>query len=131
MFSRDGGNDWQPVALNIEGNRWKLDPTSLPGTASGRLRLIVTDGMNTTIVDSTDNIVVEPKAPRAFITDPTDNAVVPEGARLMLRVTRTRRKQERFLLKASPGISATRSSVSDPASRRAVFLPEGRRYGWR
>jgi hypothetical protein len=85
LFSRDGGDTWQVLALDLKESTFTLDPIKLPGTRQGRLRLLVTDGMNTTTVDGPADLQIKPKPPRVFITDPPDGITVPPGGRLVLR----------------------------------------------
>lgn len=51
QYSPDGGQTLVAVAVNETGNQFTVDANSLPASPNGLLRLIVTDGLNTTTVD--------------------------------------------------------------------------------
>jgi len=68
-YSRNGGDSWLPVAVNLRTGQTLLDGRALPGSTQARLRLRVSDGVNTSEVDS-GLFNVAPKAPLALITQP-------------------------------------------------------------
>src|SRR5260370_11468192 len=87
VFSPDGGSTWQPIAIGVKGESLLLEPDRLPGTVRGKLRVLVSDGMNTESVESPGVISVPPKPPRVFISEPADGTSIPEGSHLILRGT--------------------------------------------
>jgi hypothetical protein len=76
LFSEDGGATWDPIALGIPGDQVDLETDFWPGTDQGMLRILVTDGVNTS-EDITGPFGVPSKAPEAFIVAPHDWAVLP------------------------------------------------------
>jgi hypothetical protein len=74
LYSRDAGETWMPVAVNLRAGEALLDGRSLGGSQQARLRLRVSDGVNTTEVDS-ELFQVARKTPLALITHPRMAAV--------------------------------------------------------
>jgi hypothetical protein len=83
LYSRDGGDTWLPVAVGLSESQTRLDGRALPGSDLARLRLRVSDGVNTIEVDS-EVFRVSAKAPLALITQPTSGSVYPPGEPLLL-----------------------------------------------
>jgi len=63
------------VARDIQGNSYEVDTTVLPGGEEAKIRIIATDGFNTTQDDSDGTFSVTRKAPEAYISQP--NADIP------------------------------------------------------
>lgn len=80
LYSADGGATWMPVASSIEGTEFTVDSRTLPGTQDGRIRVIVTDGINTSHDDSDGPFTVADKPPAVAILSPPNNAIVPAGS---------------------------------------------------
>jgi hypothetical protein len=87
-FSADNGNTWIPVGFNIPGTigSYALDTDLLPMTTGlGRLRLLISDGLNNVIVDSPETFSVGNHPPAADILAPTDQGFIPAGANIILK----------------------------------------------
>jgi hypothetical protein len=68
-YSPDGSS-WYVIALDEPGSGWQLASIDgLPGSTSGRVEVIVSDGFNTAS-DVFDGVIVPGKAPRIFIQSP-------------------------------------------------------------
>jgi hypothetical protein len=78
LYSRDGGATWLPVAVNLQESETLLDGRALPGSQQARLRLRVSDGVNTTAVDSAVFRVAR-KAPLALLVQPDTATAYPFG----------------------------------------------------
>ncbi len=63
LYSPDKGKSWYPVAWSIEGQSYDVDAAILPGGDSARVRVIATDGFNTTQDDTDGTFWVQPKPP--------------------------------------------------------------------
>ena len=83
LYSRDGGENWLPVAVNLRESHVLLNGRILPGSQRARLRLRVTDGVNTVEADS-EMFRVSRKAPLALITRPQTAAIYPPGEPILL-----------------------------------------------
>ena len=70
LYSTDGGMTWLPIAGGIVGGEFDVDAATLPGSETGRMRVVVTDGMNTVSDDSDADFSVAPKAPSVSILGP-------------------------------------------------------------
>jgi len=76
-YSNDGGETWQPVSLPSPETELEVDFDNLPGGA-GRLRILATDGANTTSVDSPPmRVPRKPCLPTIF--EPQDGAELVTG----------------------------------------------------
>lgn len=74
LFSPDNGQRWQTLAVNITDTQVALSFAALPGTTQGRIRVLVTDGVNTTQAESAAVFTVNGHIPEAAILAPTANA---------------------------------------------------------
>jgi hypothetical protein len=88
-FSSDNGNTWMPVAASISGTTtsYALDTNLLPKTTSGKLRLLVTDGLNNVSAVSNGLITVANHPPQADIYAPLDQGFVAGGSQTLLQGT--------------------------------------------
>ena len=74
FFQENSGSNVTPLASDLKGTEFLLDPTRLPKTANGRLILLATENLKTTRVESSP-FTVPGKSPSASIDDPADGAV--------------------------------------------------------
>ena len=74
LYSTDAGATWFPVAVGLTATQHRLTLDTLPGSTQVRLRVIATDGVNTSIDDSDGLVVVPPKAPEVRIIAPATAA---------------------------------------------------------
>ncbi len=86
-FSVDNGSTWIPVAFNIPGisTSLALDTNLLPKTALGRLRLLVSDGLNNLSVDSPNTFSVGNHPPVVDIIAPLNFAFISAGSQVYLQ----------------------------------------------
>lgn len=63
LYTPDNGQNWYPIVSNIQGNSYDLDLNLIPGGASARIRVIVSDGVNTSQDDSDGTFIVGDHAP--------------------------------------------------------------------
>ncbi len=84
VYSANDGNSWVPVGINVPGPNTFIvfDSTQIPETREkGRLRVIASDGLNTSYADisgltTTASSVPNPDDPRLAITKSNNQAVV-------------------------------------------------------
>jgi hypothetical protein len=81
--SEPGTESWQPLALDHEIAELPVDLATLPGGASARARVTVTDGLNTTSVLS-EAFFVPGKPPVPEIVSPDFVGILVRGQRLVL-----------------------------------------------
>ena len=74
LFSKDGGNTYTPLRTNITGTSVLLDGAELAGTTQGKIRVIVSDGVNTSQADSAGAFTTDNHAPAVQILAPNANA---------------------------------------------------------
>jgi hypothetical protein len=88
QYSADGGQTWMILAANLQDPTFTFDGDYLPGGKHGVIRVIATDGFNTTQVDS-NQITVAPKAPFVSIMSPTDASTYDFGTPVVLQAVGT------------------------------------------
>ncbi len=77
-FSADGGETWELMTSGSEETEAEFDISFWPGTEQGMVRVMVTDGVNTS-QDVTGPFTVTTKAPIVFVAAPEDGSgVLPE-----------------------------------------------------
>jgi hypothetical protein len=86
-FSADNGSTWIPVATNLPGTLTSLglDTQLLPMTAQGKLRLVISDGLNNVTVDSPNTFSVANHPPAANILAPIAGSFIPAGSQTLLQ----------------------------------------------
>lgn len=70
LYSPDGQN-WYPIVSNIQGNSYDLDLNLIPGGTAARIRVIVSDGVNTAQDDSDGAFTVGDHAPVVTASGPS------------------------------------------------------------
>lgn len=73
LYSPDGGTLWQPVALGLSTFEFVLDTEQLPGSENAMIRVIASDGANSTHDDSDGAFSVTFKPPNVSILLPVDS----------------------------------------------------------
>lgn len=67
-YSGDGGQTWIPVAVNVAGGRAEIDFERLPGSDQALLRVLASDGANTTEAQIDAPVIVPRKAPEVAVS---------------------------------------------------------------
>ncbi len=75
LYSTDAGQSWQPIDTNINRSSYTLKLEELSGSNRALVRVIATDGVNTSTDDSNAPFLVPIKAPQARITSPANQSV--------------------------------------------------------
>jgi len=70
LYSPDQGHSWFPVAWGVQGQSYEVDTAILPGGDAACVRVIATDGFNTSQDDTDGTFVVQRKPPAAYIIQP-------------------------------------------------------------
>ena len=76
-YSSDGGESWEPIAVNVSSDHYQIDASDLPGSDNALVMVQVSDGVNTTGDVSDASFHVADKAPLVFMLRPE------EGERLL------------------------------------------------
>jgi hypothetical protein len=83
QYSADNGATWTALATNIGGNSLTISDTSgLAGSTQARVRVIASDGVNTSHDTSDAPFTMSNHAPSAFISTPANGAQI-EGAAVL------------------------------------------------
>lgn len=90
QYSPDGGKTFVPLAVNLAGYESLVDPSKIPGSRgqTGLIRLIATDGLNTTTIE-VNKLRVSGKSPTVQILKPIssivgESATIRHGSSLIL-----------------------------------------------
>ena len=84
LYSSDGSS-WVPLGTSITETHLAVNASELAGGNSAYIRVLATDGVNTTVADSAP-FSVGRKGPQAFIFAPVgDSVAIPSGAPLFLQ----------------------------------------------
>jgi hypothetical protein len=79
LYSPDDGATWYPIASDVMGNELTVDAGLLVGSMQGKIRIVASDGYNTTTADSTGNFTVANRPPNVSITAPKVGARFADG----------------------------------------------------
>ena len=79
LYSPNQGQAWHPVAWAVEGQSYDVDTALLPGGSGGRIRVIATDGFNTTHADTDGAFSVQGTPPEAHIMQPKEGIEFASG----------------------------------------------------
>lgn len=75
---------WWPIATGVTTTTISVDTSLLPGSAQGRVRVRMTDGMNTAEDDSDGAFVVPQKSPLVIIINPIAGRGIGPGEQSLL-----------------------------------------------
>jgi hypothetical protein len=84
QYSADEGKTWVMLAANLQDTSFTFDGDYLPGSDHGVIRVLATDGFNTTQVDS-NQVKVAAKAPLISISSPAEGASFNAGTSVVLQ----------------------------------------------
>ena len=74
LLSLDGGTTFQPLRSEVSGTTITIPAAEVPGSTQARIRVIVSDGVNTSMDDSNANFTIPNRTPSARIITPLDGA---------------------------------------------------------
>ena len=72
QYNVDGGQSWTAAAIDLTEKQYAMDAAELAGTTVGKVRLLASDGLNTTADESDGLFSVPNKPPEAYITLPAN-----------------------------------------------------------
>lgn len=84
FYSPDDGMTWVYLAGPISDTQLQIDSSLLQGSISAQVRVVATDGFNTSVMDTVDPFSVEASGPRTLITSHHDLQKVVIGQPLLL-----------------------------------------------
>jgi hypothetical protein len=76
--------EWQTLGLDLTVNNYTINPDNLPGGDNARIRVIVTDGFNTSVQVS-PKFIVPNKPPKVHILAPKKGSSFIKGNRVVMR----------------------------------------------
>jgi hypothetical protein len=84
LYSRDGGASYAPLRLHLTGASVVIPLAELGGTTQGKVRVIVSDGVNTSQADSAGFFSVPNRPPTVQMMTPQGNATFGYGQLISL-----------------------------------------------
>jgi hypothetical protein len=84
LYSPDG-NNWVPVGTAITETQLAVNAAELAGGSGAKVRVLASDGLNTSADESNASFTVGRKGPQAFILSPEGDGTVPPGTPLFLQ----------------------------------------------
>ena len=75
QFSRDGGTTWETLATDLPNQTYDIPLAFLGETTQGLLRVMVSDGFNTSTDESDGTFITPNNPPDARILSPVDNTI--------------------------------------------------------
>ncbi|MEP6633027.1 MAG: hypothetical protein ABJA62_02350 [Luteimonas sp.] len=84
FYSESKGELWIPVAENVSGLETTIDTRLLPGSQDARVKVRVTDGVNTAEAITKRALSVSDKSPMVAILRPRERVRLKAGAMLMI-----------------------------------------------
>ncbi len=84
-YSGDGGSTWEPVGLPTTDTLATVTASTLRGSSNALMRVMATDGVNTTSDESDAPFTVERKPPQAFILLAERQLTITPGDSLILQ----------------------------------------------
>ena len=88
QYSPDKGQTWNILAANLQDPSFTFDGDYLPGSEHGMIRVVASDGFNSTQVDSSPVVVAE-KSPLVVISSPTEAASFDFGTPVIMQAIAT------------------------------------------
>ena len=83
LYSGDGGETWGTFTSDVQGLFFEADSSALPASHMARIRVLASDGLNTSHADSA-LFSVGNKPPLVAIAEPQDGQWLPARRALML-----------------------------------------------
>jgi hypothetical protein len=87
LYSPDNGATWLPIAGDVDAREYVVDTRLLAGSTNARIRIITTDGFNTTTVDSAGTFTVANQAPLVNLDSPLPGQLFDSGQFIPLQAT--------------------------------------------
>jgi sugar lactone lactonase YvrE len=75
QYSADDGASWETLAVDWPDQSMPIDSSILAATTQGLMRVIASDGFNTTIAQSASTFIVQPHAPSVTINAPMNGSI--------------------------------------------------------
>jgi hypothetical protein len=85
QYSVDGGETWSAVDVNLSGTQYRMDTEVMAGTTQGKVRVLVSDGINTAADESDDVFSVPSKPPEVYILWPESGQVFEPQEMVLLQ----------------------------------------------
>jgi len=79
QYSPDDGQTWTALVTNTNSNTLKVDLANIQGSQNARVRVVASDGLNTSIDISDASFSVATKKPEAYIASPEDGKNYPSN----------------------------------------------------
>ncbi len=85
LYSEDNGATWDALAVGLAETTYEADFGSIPGSSAASIKVLASDGFNTSADVSDQTFAVPAKAPLALIVSPTPGATFSAGETIKLQ----------------------------------------------
>ena len=85
LYSTDGGATWMPIATKLTATSFDWDTTTAPGSKTDRLRVVASDGVNSSSATSDYSFAVVSKPPQIAIASPDDGSTLDPSEPVVLQ----------------------------------------------
>jgi hypothetical protein len=85
LYSPDGGNHWTVIATGLTQETYVWDTRRSPGSSAALIRVVATDGVNTSQDDSDSTFTVSKKSPAPVIISPENNTSFFAGKMILFK----------------------------------------------
>jgi uncharacterized repeat protein (TIGR01451 family) len=83
-YSADGGATWETLAVDWPGQSYSLDSQVMPASTQGMIRVIASDGLDSSSSQSTGTFTVLPHPPTILLNAPMDGAIFVADEQIFL-----------------------------------------------
>ena len=87
QYSADNGATWMPLTVHLTQKKFTVNFGQVPGATQGRLRVVASDGVNTTIDEMNESFQVPFKKPVVSIIGPEHGSVIKATQAILLQAT--------------------------------------------
>lgn len=84
QYSPDNGSTWQTLNADLDGDTLEIESKTLTATSKGLIRVLVSDGFNTSFAQTSAPFTVKPHAPELSISTPIEGAVFEGDEQIFL-----------------------------------------------
>jgi hypothetical protein len=124
LYANDGSK-WLPIGTNITTTQLAVSAVELPGGINARVRVIASDGVNTSLDQSDQSFTVGMKKPEVRIVAPDQDGNIPPGTTLLLQ-GKAYDLEDGILNDSTLSWASSRDGNLGTGSTLLISLPQGK-----